>query len=65
MRRVCNRLRADLRLGCNVVGAATACIVNAARVCDRLRSDLRLGFNYVGAATACIVNVARVRPSAG
>ena len=62
MRRVFNRLRADLRLGFDFVGAATACIANAARR-DRLRSDLRLGFIFLGAATACIVNAARVRSS--
>ena len=32
MWRVCDRLRADSRLGFNFVRAATACIVNAARV---------------------------------
>ena len=61
MRRVFNRLRAELRLGFDFVGAATACTVNAAR-CDRLRSDLRLGFFFWdGGATACIVIAARVR----
>ena len=64
MRRVFNRLRAEFRLGFDFVGAAAACIVNAAR-CDRLRSDLRLGFIFFGAATACIVNAARVRSSSG
>ena len=57
-------LRADLRLGFIFLGAATACIVNAAR-CDRLRHDSRLGFNFVGAATACILNVQRRGPSSG
>ena len=62
MRRVFNRLRAELRLGSDFGGAVTACIVNAAR-CDRLRSDLRLRFNFFGAATACLVNAARVQSS--
>ena len=62
MRRVFNRLRAELRLGFDCVAAAIACTVNAAR-CDRRRSELRVGFNFLGAATACLVNAARVQSS--
>ena len=64
MRGVCDRLRADSRLGFNFVGAATACIVNAARVRLSL-ADSRLGLKFVGAATACIRNAGRVRASSG
>ena len=64
MRRVCDRLRSDLRLGFNCLGAVTACIVNAARVRLSL-ADSRLGLNFVGAATACILNAGRVRASSG
>ena len=62
MRRVCDILRADSRLGFNFFEAATARIVDAARV--RLSwANSRLSFNFVRAPTARIVNAARVRPS--
>ena len=79
MRHVCDRLRADSRLSFNfVVGAATACIVNAARVglssgwfafeFQFFWGRCRLyaaGLNFVVAAAACIVNAGRVRLSSG